>query len=290
VQTHRFSSTESSALGHVNHLSTTSLSLGGGVFIGQVKTVHLHSHLYSCRTKVGVSGTGTGNSQLIIGGSGPWSVAEVIPDKIFHHNVNHCRLRSLKMTHQQIGIWDRALTRKEMQAVSSFFMSYFSKDGKIFRPTCLSLSRCDWKSHRFVCRKEISTSPFADTRRAIKGTVLFNTSDLSPAMFCSNGYAPSSDGDAPYISPSGRCYHRVSDSEADCSASYAGRSRICLCSSPCLEGYYGTSSQCRRCPPRSSSAAGNSFVTSCICEDGFYLVTDLAKPYGYVHCVLMKTL
>ena len=109
-------------------------------------------------------------------------------------------------------------------------------------------------------------------------------------MFCSNGYAPSSDGDAPYISPSGRCYHRVSDSEAGCSASYAGRSRICLCSSPCLEGYYGTSSQCRRCPPRSTSAAGNSFVTSCICEDGFYLVTDLAKPYGYVHRVIMKTL
>ena len=109
-------------------------------------------------------------------------------------------------------------------------------------------------------------------------------------MFCSNGYAPSSDDDAPYISPSGRCYHRVSDSEADCSASYAGRSRICLCSSPCLEGYYGTSSQCRRCPPRSTSAAGNSFVTSCICEDGFYLVTDLEKPYGYVHCVIMKLL
>ena len=74
----------------------------------------------------------------------------------------------------------------------------------------------------------------------------------------------------------------MSESETDCSAAYAGRSRICLCSSPCLAGYYGTSSQCRRCPRRSTSAAGKSFVTSCICEDGFYLVADLTKPYGYV--------
>ena len=124
-------------------------------------------------------------------------------------------------------------------------------------------------------------------RRATKGAAVFTTSDLSPDFFCSNGYAPSSEVQAPFISPSGRCYYRVSESEADCSAAYAGRSRICLCSSPCLAGYYGTSSQCRRCPPRSTSPAGKSFVTSCICEDGFYLVTDETKPYGYVLCAIM---
>ena len=124
-------------------------------------------------------------------------------------------------------------------------------------------------------------------RRATKGAAVFTTSDLSPDFFCSNGYAPSSEVQAPFISPSGRCYHRASESEADCSAAYAGRSRICLCSSPCLAGYYGTSSQCRRCPRRSTSAVGKSFVTSCICEDGFYLVTDETKPYGYVLCAIM---
>jgi hypothetical protein len=55
------------------------------------------------------------------------------------------------------------------------------------------------------------------------------------------------------------------------------RSRICLFSSPCLAGYYGTSSHCRRCPPRSSSETGKSFS-----QVGFYLVADLTKPYGYV--------
>ncbi len=119
-------------------------------------------------------------------------------------------------------------------------------------------------------------------RRGTKGAAVFTTSDLSPDFFCSNGYASSSEVQAPFISPSGRCYYRVSESEADCSAAYAGRSRICLCSSPCLEGYYGTSSQCRRCPRRSTSAAGKSFVTSCICENDSYLVADLTKPYGYV--------
>ena len=122
----------------------------------------------------------------------------------------------------------------------------------------------------------------ADARRATKGAVVFTTSDLSPDFFCSNGYVSSSEVQAPFISPSGRCYYRASESEADCSAAYAGRSRICLCSSPCLAGYYGTSSsQCRRCPRRSTSEAGKSFVTSCICENGFYLVADFTKPYGY---------
>jgi hypothetical protein len=117
--------------------------------------------------------------------------------------------------------------------------------------------------------------------------VVFPTSDLSPDSFCSNGYALSSEVQAPFISPSGKCYHRASESEDDCSAAYADRSRICLCSSPFLAGYYGTSSQCRRCPRGSTSAAGKSFVTSCICEDGFYLVTDETKPYGYVLCAIM---
>jgi hypothetical protein len=73
---------------------------------------------------------------------------------------------------------------------------------------------------------------------------------LENSLYLDEGYASSSEVQAPFISPSDRCYHRVSDSEADCSAAYEGRSRICLCSSPCLAGYYGTSSQCRRCPRR----------------------------------------
>ncbi len=63
----------------LNHLSC----FGCGDLMSQVKTVHLHSHLCSCRTKVGISGTGTGNSPVVVGGSGPWSVAEVMHDKIF---------------------------------------------------------------------------------------------------------------------------------------------------------------------------------------------------------------
>ena len=40
------------------------------------------------------------------------------------------------------------------------------------------------------------------------------------------------------------------------------------------------STQCRRCPPRSWSEAGQSFITSCSCEAGLYLVTNLSIPYG----------
>ena len=53
------------------------------------------------------------------------------------------------MTHQQIAIWDRALTPQEMQAVSSYFMSYLVHGGKTLSLTCLSLSRSDFKRNQF---------------------------------------------------------------------------------------------------------------------------------------------
>jgi hypothetical protein len=34
------------------------------------------------------------------------------------------------MTHEQIAIWDRTLTPQEMQAVSSYFMTYLDKGSK----------------------------------------------------------------------------------------------------------------------------------------------------------------
>jgi len=82
------------------------------------------------------------------------------------------------------------------------------------------------------------------------GIATFDLSLLSPASHCSNAYAASSDGIAPYISASGRCYFRSSSSVTDCATSYSSKSRMCLCSSPCLEGYYGMLTQCSRCPTR----------------------------------------
>ena len=90
------------------------------------------------------------------------------------------------------------------------------------------------------------------------------------------------DGDAPFISASGRCYHRTSEASVDCAVSYSGKTRLCMCSAPCQEGYYGMSTQCRRCPPRSWSEAGQSFITSCTCEAGLYMVVDLSIPFGYL--------
>ena len=71
------------------------------------------------------------------------------------HNVNHCRLRSLKTTHEQIAIWDRALTPQEMQAVSSYFMSYLANGGKTLSLTCLSLSRSDFKRNHFFAERTL---------------------------------------------------------------------------------------------------------------------------------------
>ena len=56
------------------------------------------------------------------------------------------------MTHQKIAIWDRALTPPEMQAVSSYFMSYLTHGGKTLSLTCLSLSRSDFKRNQ-LCEK-----------------------------------------------------------------------------------------------------------------------------------------
>ena len=46
------------------------------------------------------------------------------------------------MTHEQIAIWDRALTPQEMQAVSSYFMAYLAKGGKtLFSQLPLALEK-----------------------------------------------------------------------------------------------------------------------------------------------------
>ncbi len=60
------------------------------------------------------------------------------------------------MTHQKIAIWDRALTPQEMQAVSSYFLSYLAKGGKkTLSLTFLSLSRSDFKSNQFCEEKNL---------------------------------------------------------------------------------------------------------------------------------------
>ena len=140
----------------------------------------------------------------------------------------------------EIAIWSRALTLEEMHAVSNYYLVYLAR---------------------------------GDPAR-------LDPLPLSSARFCTNGHAASSDGDAPYISASGRCYHRALEANVDCAVSYSGKTRVCICSLPCREGYYGMSTQCRRCPPRSWSEAGQSFITSCSCEAGLYLVTNLSIPYG----------
>jgi hypothetical protein len=82
-----------------------------------------------------------------------------------------------------------------------------------------------------------------------------NVSGVLPSHFCTNGHAASPDPEVPSISASGRCYYRDSSAyQTDCSASYAGKKRLCICSSPCHAGYYGTSGMCRKCPPRSLTA------------------------------------
>ena len=110
-----------------------------------------------------------------------------------------------------------------------------------------------------------------------------NVSGVLPSHFCTNGYAASSDPEVPGISASGRCYYRDSSAyQTDCSASYAGKKRLCICSSPCHAGYYGTSGMCRKCPPRSLTAegVGMSSVTDCKCVAGTFLVANLSVPFG----------
>jgi hypothetical protein len=55
------------------------------------------------------------------------------------------------MTHEQIAIWDRVLTPQEMQAVSSYFLSYLAKGGK----TLASFSRSDFKRNQLYEERKL---------------------------------------------------------------------------------------------------------------------------------------
>lgn len=110
-----------------------------------------------------------------------------------------------------------------------------------------------------------------------------DVSGVLPSQFCTNGYAASPDPEVPSISASGRCYYRDSTgAQADCSKVYAGKKRLCSCSSPCHAGYYGTSGMCRKCPARSMTAGGGgmSIITDCKCAAGMFLVANLSIPFG----------
>eukprot|EP00960_Hanusia_phi_P067465 766638-Hanusia_phi.AAC.3 len=89
---------------------------------------------------------------------------------------------------------------------------------------------------------------------------------------------------APYVAAEG-CFFRSSQTKSSCDASFHGTSRLCVCSAPCLENFYGRdctclvlmsdaaalagqADECFRCPFFSHSQPGSSSVRDCSCEQG----------------------
>ena len=80
---------------------------------------------------------------------------------------------------------------------------------------------------------------------------------------------------APYVSASSTCYSQVSripgSDTCDETPTLAGTHRLCACAAPCTENYYGTGSNCTRCPSSSVSAPGSTSMSQCSCLPGYYM-------------------
>ncbi|EKX50295.1 hypothetical protein GUITHDRAFT_104106 [Guillardia theta CCMP2712] len=85
---------------------------------------------------------------------------------------------------------------------------------------------------------------------------------------------------SPYVSDLG-CFFRSQVYQSTCDASMFGASRVCVCSAPCLENFYGQADQCFPCPFYSQSQPGSSSIRDCSCDQGLYLyVNSSDAPWG----------
>jgi hypothetical protein len=91
---------------------------------------------------------------------------------------------------------------------------------------------------------------------------------------CSGGLRSSDLPYAPYISDSNTCYTAEKLQDSTCEAvPNRAHSRLCACSAPCKEDYYGSDGACKKCPPNSRSLSGSTSFQDCICPEGYFMLT-----------------
>ncbi|EKX38135.1 hypothetical protein GUITHDRAFT_115688 [Guillardia theta CCMP2712] len=112
-----------------------------------------------------------------------------------------------------------------------------------------------------------------DELRAVSSHLMHMLSDGSDVLYnqtlnvsCDKVF-PALNGFAPFVSAS-ECFFPAKGYHSTCDASFNGASRVCVCSAPCLENFYGHADACIRCPFYSLSPPGSSSIHDCSCDQG----------------------